>query len=127
MRASATQLARSLYVSLAASAPAAQPELIRAFLKKLALARRGAWRSRILDAFTNLALAAEGKSRGTVRTASELTPAMRASLQKSKSATSFEFAVDPSLVGGASVQVADAVLDGSVQGRLNELKKALVG
>jgi F-type H+-transporting ATPase subunit delta len=39
----------------------------------------------------------------------------------------FEEAVDPSLIGGVVAQIGDQIIDGSVRGRLQRLRRALAG
>ncbi|MBP2436241.1 F0F1 ATP synthase subunit delta [Microbacterium amylolyticum] len=68
----------------------------------------------------------------TVYTATRLTPAQRdrlaASLARTYgSAVSINEVVDPAVVGGIRVQIADDVIDGSISTRLGELRSRLAG
>ncbi|QEW00510.1 F0F1 ATP synthase subunit delta [Microbacterium caowuchunii] len=81
-----------------------------------------------------MAIVADQRSRviATVVTASELTPAQRERLMSSLSQRygteiSLNTVIDPSIVGGLRVQVADDVIDASVSARLADLRQRLAG
>jgi len=117
--------ARELHTALLGSNEAGRPIIIRNFLAGLARARKTNLRTRIVAAFTDLALGAEGYRAGTVTTCNDLDPASRAKLKKTFKNVIFEERTDPSLLGGAIVEVEDARIDGSVRAKLERLKQEI--
>lgn len=68
----------------------------------------------------------------TVHTATELTDAQRARLSDALSRryegqVSLNVVIDPAVVGGLRVQIADDVIDGSISARLADLRQKLAG
>lgn len=68
----------------------------------------------------------------TVHTAAALTDAQRARLSDSLSRrydgqVSLNVVIDPAVVGGLRVQIADDVIDGSISARLADLRQKLAG
>jgi len=125
MRKTPATIARALYVELMASTERERRGVIRKFLRSLALARKSSLKPRIMRAFSQLALAAEGKKAGTITTASVIDHAMLAEIAERFPHVIFETGVDKTLIGGAVVRVGDEVRDGSVKGRIESLKRAL--
>jgi len=117
--------ARELHTALLGSSEATRPMIIRNFLTGLARARKTNLRARISVAFTDLALGAEGYRAGTVTTRGELDQASRAMLKKTFKNVIFEERTDPSLLGGAIVEVEDTLVDGSVRANLERLKQEI--
>ena len=126
MRKSAAQFSRELYVALSATPEREHRQIIHGFLKSLALSRRSGLKSRIVDAFARLALAAEGKTAGTITTAREIDASTRRKSAKQSPDVAFDYAAQTDLVGGAVIRVGDTMLDGSVRGRLDRLRQTLV-
>ena len=119
--------ARELHAALLHSGEAGRPAVVRDFLAGLARARKTNLRPRIVAAFNWLALAAEGYRAGTVTTARALDEVGRAKLKKTFKNVIFDERIDPSLLGGAIVEVEDARIDGSVRTKLNALKRTISG
>ncbi len=65
-----------------------------------------------------------------VTTAQTLTAALKkkvsSAIEKKFGATAVEFAVEPSLIGGVKLTVNSAEYDGSVRGKLAQLKQQLL-
>jgi F-type H+-transporting ATPase subunit delta len=114
--------ARELHSALLAVPASSRPKLVRAFLAGLSRSRKSNLRPRILAAFTWIALAAEGYRSGRITTCVGLDAAMRAKINKTYKNVIFEERTDPSLLGGAVVEVEDARIDGSVRAKLDSLK-----
>lgn len=78
----------------------------------------------ILHSFQEMRDEEEGVIRMKLMTARKIDPRLfQASLPSQKIHT--EYAVDPSLIGGAMLQVSNTILDGSVRNHLNSLRHAL--
>jgi F-type H+-transporting ATPase subunit delta len=119
--------ARELHTALLGASEAGRPRVIREFLAGLARARKTNLRTRIIAAFSELALSAEGYLSGTITTANKLGDSERAKLKKTFKNVIFEERTDPSLLGGAIVVVEDTRIDGSVRAKLNALKHTITG
>lgn len=117
--------ARELHAALVATPAVSRAKVIRTFLAGLSRARKSNLRPRILTAFTWIALASEGYRSGRITTAQGLDAATRAKLNKTFKNVIFEERTDPSLLGGAVVEVEDARIDGSVRAKLDSLKKLI--
>lgn len=126
MKKSPITYARELHAALLAAGELSRPKIVRDFLAGLSRARHSNLRPRILDAFIWIALSAEGYRAGRITTARELDAAARAKLKKTYKNVLFEERTDPSLLGGAVVEVEDARIDGSVRAKLESLKRVLV-
>jgi len=88
-------------------------------------------RAALQDAIQVVA-AERGRGVATVHTATALTDAQRQRLADSLSRTygtavSINEVIDPSIVGGIRVQIADDVIDGSISTRLTDLRSRLAG
>ena len=118
--------ARELHAAMLAAGEPRRPKIIRDFLAGLSRARHSNLRPRIITAFVWIALAAEGYRAGRVTTAQELDEALRAKLKKKFKNVVFEERTDPSLLGGAVIEVEDARIDGSVRAKLDSLKRAII-
>lgn len=117
--------ARELHAALAAADDAHRPAVVRDFLTRLARSRKTNLRPRIVTAFNELALAIEGYCSGTFTTAREPDAATRAKLKAAFKNVIFEERTDPSLLGGAIVEVEGARIDGSVRAKLERLKQEI--
>lgn len=117
--------AHELHDALLSAGEGQRRGVIRAMLKELARVRKTNLRPRIFAAFSELALAADGYRAGRITTASEIDAATRAKLKKTFKNVVFEERTDPSLLGGAIVEVEDERTDGSVRTKLVALKKAI--
>jgi len=117
--------ARELHTALLAAEGKKHSQIIRETLSLLSRTRKSNLRSRIVAAFTELALAAEGRRMGMVVSARPLDAGTRAHLTKSFKNVVFEERTDPSLLGGAVVEVDGSRIDGSVRTKLNLLKQAI--
>jgi F-type H+-transporting ATPase subunit delta len=86
--------------------------------------------SKIADGLATAAAASRSRQVAEVRTAVELDAAtvsrLEASLGRATGkAVEVKVVVDPSVVGGIVARVGDTVIDGSVRGRLDSLRRAL--
>lgn len=86
----------------------------------------------LLSRGMRLAAAQRGRTVATVYTAVELSDAQRERLAAALGAkydtqVSLNTVVDPTIVGGLRVQIADDVIDGTVATRLGELRQRLAG
>jgi len=118
--------ARELHAALSSSDPSERAAITRGFLAGLARSRKSALRPRILEAFKWVALAVEGRRPGMIITARKLDEATRREAQNIWKNVAFEERTDPSLMGGAVVEIEDSRIDGSVRARLENLKRALI-
>ena len=117
--------ARELHAALAAADDAHRPAVVRDFLSRLARSRKTNLRPRIVTAFNELALAIEGYRSGTFTTAREPDAATRTKLKAAFKNVIFEERTDPSLLGGAIVEVEGTRIDGSVRAKLERLKQEI--
>jgi F0F1-type ATP synthase delta subunit len=125
MKKTSLSLARELHLSLLSAEPAQQSAIIRTFLRGLARKRKGHLRSRIFAAFRTIALASEGRRAGKITTAVAPDRSLLAHTEKMFTNVVFEQAIDPSVLGGAIVQVEDLQVDATVRAQINALKKTL--
>lgn len=84
----------------------------------------------VATAFAEIAEAGTGAVTAKVTTAVPLTDELRAALVKKLSAqagkdVALREAVDPSVLGGVVVEMGGRILDGSVRGRLSEMRNQL--
>ncbi|MFB8190201.1 F0F1 ATP synthase subunit delta [Microbacterium sp. NPDC055988] len=87
---------------------------------------------RLLNRAMSIVSSQRGRVVATVHTASPLTDAQRARLSDSLSRrydgqVSLNVVIDPAVVGGLRVQIADDVIDGSISARLADLRQKLAG
>jgi len=93
---------------------------------------RGRRVRRLLNRAMSVVSSQRGRVVATVYTAADLTDAQRARLSDSLSRrydgqVSLNVVIDPAVVGGLRVQVADDVIDGSISARLADLRQKLAG
>lgn len=105
--------------------------LVARFVELLAHKRRLALLPEIARAFAELADAAQGRRHVRLRSARPLEPAERdRARQRLEAATGqkVELAIDldPGLLGGAILETGTLRLDGSLRGRLDDLRRRLV-
>jgi F-type H+-transporting ATPase subunit delta len=99
--------------------------------KLLVASRRVAAIDGIVEEFSRLADDAAGRVRATATTAVELSPAdtrriSRELTERLGKEVVLEVRVDPAIVGGMVLQFGDRVIDASVAGRLQQLRRRLV-
>ncbi len=99
------------------------------FLKVLCRRGRLGFLRSIEQAATRMRDEAAGRLRVTVVTASALSAEQRSNLQSTlstafKKEVSIHSEVDPSILGGLVIRVGDTLYDGSVDGKLTQLRKA---
>ncbi|MEV8250990.1 F0F1 ATP synthase subunit delta [Microbacterium sp. NPDC076768] len=93
---------------------------------------RGRRVRRLLSRAMSVVSSQGGRVLATVHTASDLSDAQRARLSDSLSRryntpVSLNVVIDPEVVGGLRVQIADDVIDGSISARLADLRQKLAG
>ena len=87
---------------------------------------------RLLNRAMTIVSSQRGRVVATVHTAAALSDAQRARLSDSLSRrydgqVSLNVVIDPAVVGGLRVQIADDVIDGSISARLADLRQKLAG
>lgn len=103
---------------------------MRNFLELLIHNRRETYLDLIYDAFVDIRTTAEGRIQVTVTMAEELSEADRSRLvERLEKALSrpvqLEERIDANMLGGARIETAGRVLDGTIRARLSELRKQL--
>jgi F-type H+-transporting ATPase subunit delta len=106
--------------------------LWKSFLSYLVDRRRLVQFEGIRAEYERLADERAGKTRASVRAASELSDEQRQRLQRALSArvgreVELAVEVDPGLLGGLVAQVGDVVYDGSLRTQLRQLRERLAG
>ena len=104
---------------------------MRSFVRVLIDARRIALLPEIRTLFEAFKADAEGVAKATIESArplseaevADLAAAMSRRLGKRVETTT---AVDPALIGGARIAVGDTVIDGSVRGKLQQMRQELL-
>ncbi|MFQ5559540.1 MAG: ATP synthase F1 subunit delta [Nitrospinota bacterium] len=105
-------------------------KVVREFIKLLLEKNRLKYLGQISDAYSEMIDEVQGRIRLTVTTAIELSEAEEGLIkEKFKNITGREIflkpVVEPSLIGGIVVKMADTVLDGSIKNQLNIIKDSL--
>ena len=109
-----------------------EPTAVRAILDLLLQRDRIALVPRIALAFGDLVDRREGVAKAKITTSVGLDDAQRGDLVERLERSSgmkirATFTVDPSLIGGAKVQVGDRLIDASLRNQLNQLARQLAG
>ncbi|HKY51869.1 MAG TPA: ATP synthase F1 subunit delta [Candidatus Limnocylindria bacterium] len=112
------------------AATAGEPKAVRSLLDLLLERERIALFPQIAAAFTDLVEEHAGIVRGRITTATELGADEREAVVRRLERSSGKkiratFDVDPSLIGGAKVQVGDRLIDSSLKAQLDELRREL--
>jgi F-type H+-transporting ATPase subunit delta len=120
---------RERAVGRLASAAAIAP-VVRNFLFVVFRHRRVGLLAEIVTMLRQLIDEREGVARALVTSARELDPAQRNALESRLAARlakkiAGEYTIDPELVGGVSVRIGSSVLDGSIRGQLDALRRKL--
>jgi len=84
----------------------------------------------VVGSFDKLAAAGAAGNVATVTTTIELSPQERVNLETKLRAQygadlGFEYRLDPSILGGVVIRVGDIVIDGSVSGKLAQMKQKM--
>jgi F-type H+-transporting ATPase subunit delta len=109
-----------------------EPAAVRAILDLLLQRDRIALAPRIAAEFGDLVDRREGVAKAKITTSVALDDAQRADLvqrleRSSRMTIRATFTVDPSLIGGAKVQVGDRLIDASLSNQLDGLARQLAG
>jgi F-type H+-transporting ATPase subunit delta len=109
-----------------------EPPAIRAVLDLLLQRDRIALVPRIASAYSDLVDRLEGVAKAKITTSIALDDAQRGDYvqrleRSSKRKIRATFTVDPSLIGGAKVQVGDRLIDASLRNQLDDLARQLAG
>jgi F-type H+-transporting ATPase subunit delta len=112
------------------SALQGEPDTVRSLLVLLLESDRIALVPQIAMAFGDLVDRREGVAKARITTAVELQETARNELLRRLEKTSgtklrATFAVDPTLIGGAKVQIGDHLIDASVHAKLTALRRQL--
>lgn len=105
-------------------------KIIRNFLYVIADHRRTQFLPEILVAFQQVIRTRQGVAEAEVSSAVELNAAQKRELAASLErltgrSVETRFSLEPALLGGAVVRIGDTIYDGSLRGRLNELRARL--
>ena len=119
-------------VDAIARAAEGQPTAIRAVLRLLVERGRIALLPDIARAFGDLVDRRAGIAKARITTAVALDDEQRRAFverleRSSRTTVRATFAVDPSLIGGAKVQVGDHLIDSSVRAQLSALRSRMTG
>jgi len=119
-------------LAAAESAVAGEPAPIRGLLRLLIERERIALLPRIAEAFAELVDERAGTAKARVTTAVAVSDGERQGIvRRLERATGrtiqATFAVDPALLGGATVQVGDHLVDASLRTRLDALREQMAG
>jgi F-type H+-transporting ATPase subunit delta len=109
-----------------------EPMAVRAILDLLLHRDRIALVPQIALAFGDLVDQREGVAKAKITTSVALSEAQRGELvqrleRSSRTKIRATFSVDPSLIGGAKVQVGDRLIDASLRNQLDDLARQLAG
>lgn len=109
-----------------------EPAAVRAILDLLLQRDRISLVPRIASEFGDLVDRIEGIAKAKITTSVALGEAQQGDLvrrleRSSKSKIRATFTVDPSLIGGAKVQVGDRLIDASLRNQLDDLARQLAG
>lgn len=109
-----------------------EPAAVRAILDLLLQRDRISLVPRIASEFGDLVDRREGVAKAKITTSVALNEAQRGELvqrleRSSRRKINATFTVDPSLIGGAKVQVGDRLIDASLRNQLDDLARQLAG
>ena len=101
------------------------------FLKLLVQSRRIRYIDDIIKSYINLSNQYLGIEEGTIYTPYKLTDQQiqdieKAISQKENRKVTLKVSIDPSLLGGIKVQIADRIYDGTIKNKVEMLKKELL-
>ena len=101
------------------------------FLKLLVQSRRIRYIDDIVKSYINLSNQYLGKEEGMIYTPYELTDQQiqdieKAISQKENKKVTLKVSIDPSLLGGIKVQIANRIYDGTIKNKVEMLKKELL-
>jgi F-type H+-transporting ATPase subunit delta len=107
-------------------------KIVRNFLFIIADHGRMHFLPEIVDAFQEVVRKRQGISDAEIFSAVELSAAQKAEFaftleRMTGQRIEAKYSLDPSLLGGAVVRIGDAIYDGSVRNRLNEMRSKLTG
>ncbi len=107
-------------------------QVISNFMTLLVQKKRAAFLPEITEAFQALVDEDKNICRGTVVTATALSPALQSKVEAAMATltgkqVSLASAVDPAIIGGFIAKVGDLVLDGSIKSQLEGLKESIKG
>jgi F-type H+-transporting ATPase subunit delta len=107
-------------------------KIVRNFLFIIADHGRMQFLPEIVDAFQEVVRKRQGISDAEIFSAVELSAAQKAEFaftleRMTGQRIEAKYSLDPSLLGGAIVRIGDAIYDGSVRNRLNEMRSKLTG
>lgn len=102
------------------------------FLRLIAQKKRFNALPEIADLYNTYLSALEKVSQVRVITAVETQESFRKTLsqaltQKMQREVMLQYEIDPSIIGGAIIQIGDRVIDGSIRGKLSRLYESLTG
>jgi F-type H+-transporting ATPase subunit delta len=107
-------------------------KIVRNFLFIIADHGRMHFLPEIVEAFQEVVRKRQGISDAEIFSAVELSAAQKAEFaftleRMTGQRIEAKYSLDPSLLGGAVVRIGDAIYDGSVRNRLNEMRSKLTG
>lgn len=126
MPANEKQLARR-FIDALDGATAQQAQEAAASLVAMLAARKEAHRvTGVIQAVEDAWRERYGAATVTIDTAHPLTGALKKRLEATAPGAEIRERVRPEIIGGARLRIDDLILDGSIQGRLTQLKRALI-
>jgi F-type H+-transporting ATPase subunit delta len=107
-------------------------KIVRNFLFVIADHNRMHIFPEIVDSFVEVVRERQGIAEAEISSAIELSAAQKAEFaftleRMTGQRIEAKYSLDPSLLGGAVVRIGDAIYDGSVRNRLNEMRSKLTG
>jgi F-type H+-transporting ATPase subunit delta len=107
-------------------------KIVRNFLFVIADHNRMHIFPEIVDSFQEVVRERQGIAEAEISSAIELSAAQKAEFaftleRMTGQRIEAKYSLDPSLLGGAVVRIGDAIYDGSVRNRLNEMRSKLTG
>ena len=96
------------------------------FLKLLVQSRRIRYIDDIVKSYINLSNQYLGIEEGMIYTPYELTDQQIQDIEKENKKVTLKVSIDPSLLGGIKVQIANRIYDGTIKNKVEMLKKELL-
>jgi F-type H+-transporting ATPase subunit delta len=128
MRYSVEQYAQSLLLALQEAGPKDQETIINNFIAILKDQQQLDLYEAIIEHFEILSIKANGKlpAEVTVARQTSINPAIITQLNTvAKQQLAIKTTVDPNIIGGMIIKVEDTLVDASIKGHLDRLKKTL--
>lgn len=120
------QLARALVDALDGATVSQVQEAAASLVAMLAQRKESHRVTGVIQAVEDAWRERYGAATVTIDTAHPLTGALKKRLEATAPGAEIRERVRPEVIGGARLRIDDLILDGSIQGRLDQLKRALI-